>query len=169
MASRIIMDLTEVGINDIDLVGGKNASLGEMLQHLTKLGIRVPAGFVVTAAAYHQFVAHNHLEAGIRRVINGIQPDDLESLQSAGMQVRRLIAGGRFPREMIALIGEAYAQLSCRCYRPGMGGGPEVRGLPEAGGAGLGVESQAGVQAEIEAWPRTNGWPDVDVAVRSSA
>jgi len=42
-------------------------------------------------------------------------------------------------------------------------------GLPEAGGAGLGVESQAGVQAETEAWPRTNGWPDVDVAVRSSA
>lgn len=158
MASRIIMDLTEVGINDIDLVGGKNASLGEMLQHLTRLGIRVPAGFVVTAAAYRLFIAHNHLEAEIRRVINGIRTDDLESLQSAGMQVRQLITGGRFPKEMTALIGEAYAQLSGRYYRPDMEGGPQAGILPEAG-----------VQTGTEAWPHTNGWPDVDVAVRSSA
>lgn len=61
MENKIILGLHQAGIGDIDKVGGKNASLGEMLQYLTKLGIRIPAGFIITIDAYHSFISNNRL------------------------------------------------------------------------------------------------------------
>ncbi|MEI6950606.1 phosphoenolpyruvate synthase [Paraflavisolibacter sp. H34] len=107
--------LAEVGIYDIDVVGGKNASLGEMLQHLSQLGINIPDGFVVTVDAYQAFILHNGLEARIRGLIQGIVNDDLDSLRSAGAQVRQLILDGVFPDELMLQIEEAYSAL-CRQY-----------------------------------------------------
>ena len=60
-----LLNLHEVGLNDLDMVGGKNASLGEMLQHLTELGINIPGGFVITVDAYREFLHHNNLEKTI--------------------------------------------------------------------------------------------------------
>ena len=67
MSKKIfILPLNKVGINDVEIVGGKNASLGEMIQHLTALGINIPNGFVITVAAYREFIRFNTLDASIK-------------------------------------------------------------------------------------------------------
>ncbi len=112
MANNFILALNEVGINDIEVVGGKNASLGEMIQHLAALGVNIPNGFVITVAAYRQFIAYNGLESTIAHIINNIDYDDLESLRRGGNQVRLLIRNGRFEKQMSEDIIKAYEQLS---------------------------------------------------------
>lgn len=106
------LELNKVGINDIQEVGGKCASLGEMLQHLSGLGIRIPDGFVITVAAYRAFIGHNHLESEIYRIVGAIDYDNLESLRRGGSQVRMLVKNGRFPKEMSDVIITAYEDLS---------------------------------------------------------
>ena len=61
MTNKLIFELSEVGINDIETVGGKNASLGEMIQNLSTLGVNIPNGFIVTVAAYRGFLQYNNL------------------------------------------------------------------------------------------------------------
>ena len=70
-------------MKDIDLVGGKNASLGEMLQHLTKLGVNIPGGFVITVNAYQEFIHHNNLDEKIRELVKGIDFNSVESLRTS--------------------------------------------------------------------------------------
>ncbi|HZK65367.1 MAG TPA: phosphoenolpyruvate synthase, partial [Puia sp.] len=104
--------LTEVGINDIDTVGGKNASLGEMLQHLTPLGVNVPDGFVITADAYRYFINSNGLDSKIAERIAGIDYDNIETLRREGLQIRNIIRNARFPKDLSEAIIDAYATLS---------------------------------------------------------
>lgn len=110
--NNYILDLDKVGINDIAKVGGKNASLGEMLQHLTALGVQIPNGFVITVDAYKEFVEFNNLESVTKHIINSIDFNDIESLRKSGQQVRLLIENGRFPKAMSETIIEAYGKLS---------------------------------------------------------
>jgi pyruvate,water dikinase len=112
MKTRYILPLNEVGIRDIDHVGGKNASLGEMIQNLSTLGIRIPAGFVITVDAYRAFIAHNDLEPAIRKEINSIDFDNIESLRRAGLNIRQLIARGKFPDGLADEVSKAYLDLS---------------------------------------------------------
>ena len=112
MNTQFILELSEVGINDIETVGGKNASLGEMIQNLTSLGINIPNGFVVTVAAYREFLQYNNLESTISHIINSINYDNIESLRRGGQQVRLLLENGRFPKEMSEVIIKAYEKLS---------------------------------------------------------
>ena len=112
MDKQYILLLDKVGINDIDLVGGKNASLGEMLQHLTKLGINIPGGFVITVHAYNEFIKHNLLDEKINELVKGIDYESVESLRRAGLQIRNLIRNARFPTEIAKAIIEAYNTLS---------------------------------------------------------
>jgi pyruvate,water dikinase len=112
MSNQFILELSEVGINDIETVGGKNASLGEMIQHLTPLGINIPNGFIVTVAAYRKFLEYNNLESTIGHIINSINNDNIESLRRGGQQVRLLLENGRFPKEMSEVIIKAYEKLS---------------------------------------------------------
>jgi len=107
-----LVNLNEVGINDIERVGGKNASLGEMLQHLTKLGISIPDGFVITVASYRKFIEENKLDEVIRSVINKIDFDNIESLRRGGLQVRQLIKNSKFPRDLSKMIIDKYYALS---------------------------------------------------------
>lgn len=109
---KFILPLNKVGINDIDRVGGKNASLGEMLQNLSSLGIRIPNGFVITVAAYKKFLEYNDLESTIKKIINAIDYNEIESLRRGGLQVRQLLKNSRFPKDLSELIIEAYTQLS---------------------------------------------------------
>lgn len=104
--------LHEVGINDIDLVGGKNASLGEMLQNLTKLGVNIPGGFVITVNAYNEFITFNNLQDQIRKLVKEIDYNNVESLRRAGLQVRNLVRNSKFPPTLSAEIIEAYYKLS---------------------------------------------------------
>lgn len=112
MNNKFILELSQVGINDIETVGGKNASLGEMIQNLTSLGINIPNGFVVTVAAYREFLEYNHLESTISHIINSIDHGNIESLRRGGQQVRMLLKNGRFPKEMSEVIIKAYEKLS---------------------------------------------------------
>ncbi|MBL7695566.1 MAG: phosphoenolpyruvate synthase [Ferruginibacter sp.] len=112
--SLYITDLHKVGMKDIDQVGGKNASLGEMLQNLTPLGIQIPGGFVVTVAAYREFIRYNNLDEQIRKIINDIKLDDIESLRRGGLQARQLLKNAKFPRELSDAIIEKYYELSRR-------------------------------------------------------
>ena len=78
MNNKYILELSQVGINDIETVGGKNASLGEMIQNLSVLGIKIPNGFVVTVAAYREFLEYNNLESTISHIINSIDHGNIE-------------------------------------------------------------------------------------------
>ncbi|WP_423738079.1 phosphoenolpyruvate synthase [Chitinophaga caseinilytica] len=108
----MILDLSSVGINDIPSVGGKNASLGEMIQKLSGLGICIPGGFVITVEAYTQFIVQNQLDKKIRDLIHDIDHDNVESLRRAGLSVRQLIRNSPLPKELSVKIIEAYYTLS---------------------------------------------------------
>lgn len=107
-----LVDLNTVGMGDIEQVGGKNASLGEMLQNLTQLGIRIPNGFIITVAAYREFIRYNNLDEGIHSVINQINFDEIESLRRGGLQARQLLKNAKFPKELSEAIIEKYYELS---------------------------------------------------------
>jgi pyruvate,water dikinase len=97
MKNKYIVDLAEVQLSDLDLVGGKNASLGEMIQNLEKFGVNVPGGFAITVQAYVTFIAHNNLDKKIRALIGSIDTDDLISLKKTGLEIRDLIRNGQWP------------------------------------------------------------------------
>jgi pyruvate,water dikinase len=111
---QTIIGLSAVGIHDIDKVGGKNASLGEMISNLSGLGIKIPEGFVITVDGYRTFCRFNQLESQIEELINAIDHDSVESLRRGGLQVRQLIRNSKFPPELSQLIIEAYYELSSR-------------------------------------------------------
>ncbi|HWJ26076.1 MAG TPA: PEP/pyruvate-binding domain-containing protein, partial [Flavisolibacter sp.] len=112
MKQTCILMLHEVGMNDLDLVGGKNASLGEMIQHLTKLGVQIPGGFVITVEAYHEFVRYNNLDEQIRALVGKIDYNSVESLRRAGLQIRGLVRNSALPDELSRAITDAYNALS---------------------------------------------------------
>ncbi len=102
----------EVGIEDVGLVGGKNASLGEMYQQLSSAGVRVPNGFATTAEAYREFLRENDLEAQIELLLGDLQVGDVEALASRTRAVRSLILGSTLPSAFVSDIAEAYDRLS---------------------------------------------------------
>lgn len=117
--STNIVQLNQVGMKDIDLVGGKNASLGEMLQNLTRLGVNIPGGFVITVNAYQQFIHHNNLDEKIRALVKQIDYSSVESLRRAGLQIRNAIRNGRFPSHLSQEIINCYYELSKKYEQEG--------------------------------------------------
>jgi len=112
MAEKLVMWLNEVGMEDIELVGGKNASLGEMIKGLSSIGVKIPMGFVVTSKAYHYFIDYNNLRDKIREALAGLDPNNIEDLSRRGLTVRELIKGGQFPEDLKNEIIKAYEELS---------------------------------------------------------
>jgi pyruvate,water dikinase len=104
----------ELTIDDVPKVGGKNASLGEMIRELTPAGIQVPDGFAVTADAYRAFLRYNELDNQIADILRGLKTEDVNDLMQRTGQIRRLILRGEFPPEMEAEIVAAYQALSQR-------------------------------------------------------
>ncbi|GAA4885566.1 phosphoenolpyruvate synthase [Actinomycetospora straminea] len=105
--------LETVGSGDVEEVGGKNASLGEMIGNLAGRGIRVPGGFATTATAYRTFLAHNHLDEKIAGIL-GELADGSRELADAGAAVRDLFAQAEFPESTAEAIRSAYAELGER-------------------------------------------------------
>ncbi|MGH8311910.1 MAG: PEP/pyruvate-binding domain-containing protein, partial [Gammaproteobacteria bacterium] len=101
----------QLGMHDIAVVGGKNASLGEMLSHLTKLGIAVPAGFATTADAYREFLAHDGLAGRVNRELAHLDVDDVTALSDAGARIRRWLHDAPLPAELEKSVRAAYAAL----------------------------------------------------------
>ncbi|WP_457567379.1 phosphoenolpyruvate synthase [Desulfurobacterium sp.] len=111
MDNRDVLWLKEVTLKDVHFVGGKNASLGEMINALSSRGIRVPDGFIVTANAYFRFIDFNNLKERIKQVISSINIKDVEDLQKKAGIIRALIKEGKFPDEMRRKIVEYYRAL----------------------------------------------------------
>jgi pyruvate,water dikinase len=109
---KYTLPLISVGIDDIALVGGKNASLGEMLQNLTSLGVNIPDGFVITVDGYYEFISFNNLEKDINEIVAEIDYDNIESLRRGALQVRQLILNGKFPVAVSEEIIDSYKRIS---------------------------------------------------------
>jgi len=101
----------DIGINDVPLVGGKNASLGEMYQNLTAEGVRVPNGFAVTAEAYRYVLDHNDAWQPLHEVLDGLAPDNIKDLQTRGEKARAIVYACELPDDLKAEISTAYAGL----------------------------------------------------------
>ncbi|OGI50983.1 MAG: phosphoenolpyruvate synthase [Candidatus Muproteobacteria bacterium RIFCSPHIGHO2_12_FULL_60_33] len=114
---RYIRTFSELGINDVPMVGGKNASLGEMFRHLSAAGVRVPDGFATTAEAYRHYLAHNHLTERIQVRLKDVDSDNLAQLEKAGADIRRWILEAGMPPDLAGEITTAYENLA-RQYGP---------------------------------------------------
>ncbi len=99
--------------DDVKTVGGKNASLGEMIHTLKEKGIRVPGGFATTAVAYRKFVAHNDIEEKLHDALDEWKKGK-ESLEKTGKKIRRLFNKSEFPEDIQQEIKEAYRELCKR-------------------------------------------------------
>jgi len=111
-SEKSILWFDEVSKKDVLLVGGKNASLGEMYQNLTKKGIRVPNGFAVTASAYRHFLSFNKIDVDIFRIMKNVNTNNIIELASKAEKVRNMILASKFPPEIREEIIEAYQKLS---------------------------------------------------------
>ncbi|SHN41987.1 phosphoenolpyruvate synthase [Chitinophaga sp. CF418] len=112
METRIVIPLQALGLEDIPIVGGKCASLGEMIANLSRAGINIPSGFAITTTAYYQFLRQSGLEEYIREQIEGIDFDSLVTLRRAGQRIRQAISNTKFPHELSTEIISAYMELS---------------------------------------------------------
>lgn len=144
----LVLWFEDVGITDIPLVGGKNASLGEMIQQLTPKGVNVPNGFATTAYAYRYFVEKAGLQKKLRQLFADLDVEDLNNLRQHGKQARSLILNTPFPSNLELAITQAYIKL-CDRYN------------------GTAAISDRLSAAEQEEYKRYNSY--TDVAVRSSA
>ena len=115
-ARQFVLWFNEIGIDDISLVGGKNASLGEMYQNLSKKGVKVPNGFAITAFAYQYLLLKAGVEDELKRVLKGLDVRNVRALAEAGRKAREIILRCAIPEELEVAITEAYARL-CKEYR----------------------------------------------------
>ncbi len=111
MATPTVLWFKQLGMHDVELVGGKNSSLGEMIQHLTKLGVSVPDGFATTAEAYREFLAHEGLADRINAQLDALDVDDVVKLAKVGKGIREAVMQAPFPSALEAEIRTAYKQL----------------------------------------------------------
>ena len=109
---RLVVPLAQVGLSAIPEVGGKNASLGEMIRSLQSQGVRVPNGFATTAAAYRLFVDANGLAPELDRLLGNLDASDLEALQEAGQACRELVLSASLPPALAGAIRESYQALA---------------------------------------------------------
>ena len=100
-----------LGINDVDKVGGKNASLGEMISHLSHLGVSVPGGFATTAEAYRSFLKSSGLDERIHSLLDSLNVEDVTALAAAGKKIRQWVVDAPFSPELEQEIREGYAQV----------------------------------------------------------
>jgi len=107
-----IVPLDQIGMDDLNQVGGKNASLGEMIRHLSASGVRVPGGFATTVAAFDEFLARDGLENRIYECLRGIDVDDVPALTEAGRSIRAWIAETPLPEALVVAVEAAYAGMS---------------------------------------------------------
>jgi len=107
-----VVKLSEVKLSDLQRVGGKSASLGEMIQNMSKLGVNIPDGFAITVDAYWAFIRHNQLEERIKSALAGLQHDDLISLNKTGLEIRQMIRNGKWPLAIEEEIKREYSRLS---------------------------------------------------------
>ncbi|MFZ0711440.1 MAG: PEP/pyruvate-binding domain-containing protein, partial [Terrimicrobiaceae bacterium] len=109
--SEYIRWFNEIGIDDISLVGGKNASLGEMCRELAAKGVKVPNGFAITADAYRYVLREGRLDQKIKEILSDLDTREIENLRLRASQVRQAILSVELPEHLEAEIIGAYSRL----------------------------------------------------------
>ncbi len=112
MARTFIKNLNEISMQDFDAVGGKNSSLGEMLNNLTKLGINVPGGFAITSSAFNEFISNTKIDKVISKELANLNVENLSDLRRAGKKIRGLILKTPLPQNLISEIQQAWLGVS---------------------------------------------------------
>jgi pyruvate,water dikinase len=155
-ASENVVRLEDLRIADVPRVGGKNASLGEMIGSLAARGIRVPGGFATTTAAYRGFLAGNGLAARIEARLAALDPDDVEALARCGAEIRQWIVDAPLPGQLEAEIATAYRELMKAGEHPvAVRSSATAEDLPDASFAG-----------QQETLLNVTGLPNVLAAIR---
>jgi len=136
---QYVIALADLSMHDVESVGGKNASLGELIANLTGLGVRVPGGFATTAEAFRDFLSHNDLTKRIDETLTQLDTDDVDALTSAGAMVRGWVSEAELPEPLRDAIAQAYAELK-QAAGPGLSvavrSSATAEDLPEASFAG---------------------------------
>ncbi|MCG6870885.1 MAG: phosphoenolpyruvate synthase [Gammaproteobacteria bacterium] len=156
--SDYLVWLKDVGMTDVGRVGGKNASLGEMISGLSAAGVQVPGGFATTADAFRDFLESNGLKQRIDAALESLDVDDIAALTRTGSEIRRWISEAPFPAKLQEAIGRAYASLA-KTTDDGMSfavrSSATAEDLPDASFAGqqetfLNVEGEQNILAAIK-------------------
>ena len=109
--SKLTLRMEEVGIADVSEVGGKNASLGEMISTLIPKGVRVPTGFIVTASAYRHFLKETKLDLYIAKTLEGLDTKNLDDLAKRGETIRKAIEKADMPQDLQGEIFKGYEEM----------------------------------------------------------
>jgi pyruvate, water dikinase len=112
LATALVVPFEHLRMTDVESVGGKNASLGEMISQLAASGVRVPGGFATTAHAFRRFLAHGGLAERINARLAKLNTDDVRALAEAGAEIRRWVEDTPFPADLQAAITEEFAKLA---------------------------------------------------------
>jgi pyruvate, water dikinase len=146
-----VIPFEQLGMHDVETVGGKNASLGEMIGSLAKLGVQVPGGFATTAHAYREFLKQGGLDARIRAELAGLNVDDVTKLAATGARIRGWILATPFPPEIEKAVTDELRKMSNgREIAVAVRSSATAEDLPEASFAGqqetfLNVRGEAAV------------------------
>jgi pyruvate,water dikinase len=109
---QYVIKLAELGMDDVETVGGKNASLGEMISNLANLGVTVPGGFATTAAAYRKFLAADGLDNRIHTLLADLNVDNIDALTKAGASIREWILQTPLPDDLMEAVKSAWEEMS---------------------------------------------------------
>ncbi|SDK07562.1 phosphoenolpyruvate synthase [Pseudomonas delhiensis] len=107
-----VVSLDKLGVHDVERVGGKNASLGEMISNLAGAGVSVPGGFATTAQAYRDFLEQSGLNDRIHAALDALDVDDVNALAKTGAQIRQWVMDAEFPVQLDADIRKAFAEMA---------------------------------------------------------
>ena len=150
--------LKDVGMSDVERVGGKNASLGEMISSLNSQGVRVPGGFATTAAAFESFLDHSDLKNKINELLSNLDITNIQELTKTGLLIRQWVEEAPFPKDLHQSIVESYKKLTQQLGSDvtfAVRSSATAEDLPEASFAG-----------QQETYLNVSGIDDILIAVR---
>ncbi len=144
--TEVVIPFERLGMHDVETVGGKNASIGEMIGSLSRLGVKVPGGFATTAAAYRATLAHEGLDERIRKALADLDVDDVVKLAEVGAQIRSWILAAPLPPALEQAVREGYRLFGANAA-VAVRSSATAEDLPEASFAGQ-QETFLNVQGE---------------------
>ena len=150
--------LKDVGMSDVERVGGKNASLGEMISGLNSQGVRVPGGFATTAKAFESFLDHSDLKNKINELLSNLDITNIQELTKTGLLIRQWVEEAPFPKDLHQSIVESYKKLTQQLGSDvtfAVRSSATAEDLPEASFAG-----------QQETYLNVSGIDDILIAVR---
>jgi pyruvate,water dikinase len=131
-----VIPFDQVGMHDVARVGGKNASIGEMIGHLTRVGVKVPDGFATTADAYREFLAHDGLAGRIKAALDHLNVDDVDTLAATGARIREWMLSQPLPAAFETELLRAWTAMGGESVTVAVRSSATAEDLPEASFAG---------------------------------